>query len=97
MAAAQANTPLLPDKTARLFITLASVLIEGNAELGRPLKDMKELAERKPDQRSNYDGSMHNGEEFVTIAAHPFVTDDQHQTGDANSEQEHQRHNVFAK
>ena len=81
----------------RLFAALAGVLIERNAELGRPLKDVKELAERKPDQRPDHDGRVHNGEEFVTIAAHPFVADHQHQAGNADGEQEHQRHNVFAK
>jgi hypothetical protein len=40
--------------------------------LGWSLTNVEELAERKPDQRSDHDGRVHYGEEFITVAAHPF-------------------------
>src|SRR5436853_6587162 len=77
--------------------TLSDVFIEADAELRGPLKDVKELSEREPQQREDHGHRMQDREKIVRIAFHPGVACGQHQPGHAHREQKDERQEVFAK
>ena len=73
----------------------ADVLVELDAELGRPLEDVEELAERQPQQREDHRDRVQDRQELVGVPLHPGVADRQHQPGDADREQQEQRQEVL--
>ncbi|MGH7826848.1 MAG: hypothetical protein ACREQ7_16950 [Candidatus Binatia bacterium] len=73
------------------------IFIKTNAELRRPLENMEELAERKPQERKDHGHRMHNGEEIIGVALHSGVAGRQEKSGNANGKQQDQRQEIFRK
>ncbi len=80
----------------RLLAAGAGVLVEADAELRRPLEDVEQLAERQIQQREDDRHRVEDGEEVVGVALHPGVAGREHQSGDADGEQQDERQDVFA-
>ena len=78
-----------------LLALRADVPVELDAELGRPLEDVEELAERQPQQREDHRDRVQDGQELVAVALHPGVADRQQQPGDADREEQEQRQEVL--
>src|SRR5262245_11363417 len=81
----------------RLLALLADVGVELDRELGRPLEDVEELAERQPQQGKDDRNGVRDGQELVGVALQPGVADRQEQPRDADREQQEQRQQVLLK
>src|SRR5262245_31452861 len=77
-----------------LLAFLPDVPVELDRQLGRPLEDVEELAERQPQESENDRDGMGEGEELVAVALEPGVADGQQQAGDADGEEQEQRQEV---
>ena len=60
-----------------------------------PLEDVEELGEREPEQHHDHRDRVQDRDEVVAVAVQPRV-DRQHQTGDADRTEEHEREDVLA-
>ena len=72
------------------------LLVEFDAELGRPLEDVEELAERQEQQRGDHRDRVQNRQEAVRRTAQPFLRYGQRQAGDGNREEQDDRQEVHA-
>src|SRR5665213_3539335 len=78
-----------------LFLRPPDLLVEAHTQLSRALKDVEELSERQPEERPDYGDGMQNGDERKAIALHPRVARREHEPGQADGEQQHERHEVL--
>ncbi len=78
-----------------LLVAAPRVLVEADAELRWTLEDVEQLAERQPQERDDDGSGVKDGEELVAVAAHPGVAGGQHQSADADREQQEQRQDVL--
>src|SRR5215831_4602763 len=76
------------NSTGRLWRSLAGLLIELNADLSGPLKDMKELAERQVQKREYYGDRVKLRKESVVISAQKMSRGGQQQPGYRDGEQQ---------
>src|SRR5262249_43522938 len=81
----------------RLLALLADIGVELDRELGGPLEDVEELAERQPQQGEDDRNRVRDGQELVGVALQPGVADRQQQPRDADREQQEQRQQVLLK
>src|SRR5215471_16593247 len=75
-------------RTCRLGPLLAGLLIELNADLSGPLKNMKELAERQVQKREYYGDRVKLRKESVVISAQKMCRSGQQEPGYRDGEQE---------
>ena len=68
-----------------------------DAKLRRPLKDVKELPEREPEERADHRDRMQHRNERVGVPLHPRVAHREHQTGDADRQKEDEGEDILAK
>src|SRR6185436_4044260 len=85
---------LIAAAAARHPFARRDVLVETDAELRRPLEDVKELAERQIEQREDDRDRVQQREKVVTVALHPRVARGEEQSGDADRGQQDQRQEV---
>src|SRR5690349_5366369 len=81
----------------RLLAGLANIAIELDAELRRPLENVKELAKRQPEQREDYGHRVRDRQEFIGIALEPRVADRQQQPRHADREEQQKRKQILGK
>src|SRR5262245_38285036 len=77
-----------------LLALLADVGVELDRELGRPLEDVEELAERQPQQGEDDRDRVRDGQELVGVALEPGVADRQQRSEEHTSELQSLRHIV---
>src|SRR5215471_4585122 len=82
------------NSTGRLGRSLAGLLIELNADLSGPLKNMKELAERQVQKREYYGDCVKLRKESVVISAQKMSRSSQQESGYRDGEQKSDREQV---
>src|SRR5438132_6790767 len=58
---------LLTTHTEGLPSLLSDIPVELDAQLRRPLEDVKELAKRQPEQRENHRHGMRDGQKLISV------------------------------
>src|SRR5215469_15761641 len=64
------------------WILIAGLLVQLDAELRGPLKDVKEFAERKKQESGDDRDRVQNRQEAIGFAAQPFLRNRQRESGD---------------